>query len=202
MLKLWPNSSSNLRYSPLPEVKSTLIVSCFKYQNKERTHGRELTADDKFVLNISCSTDRLFANAMSHSTFDIVIPTYWTWQWFGGPVIIETWISLGWSDDCWLLPGSKSFVIFKHIFQKLWLKISSRKSRDRPRPLLFENCNQRCPPLAKRVAQVSLNQNFDSTKCLRNVLGMLGILKICRCNWCSLTTASPPLTKIFVNDYQ
>lgn len=87
MLKLWPNSSSNLRYSPLHEVKSTLIVSCFKYQNKESTYGRELTADDKFVLNISCSTDRLFANAMSHSTFDIVIPTYWTWQWFGGPVI-------------------------------------------------------------------------------------------------------------------
>ena len=54
------------------------------------------------------------------------------------------------------------------------------------------------PSLAKREAPVSFNQNFDPTKCLRNLLGMVGIFKNCRCNWCSLTSASSPLTKIFV----
>ena len=74
-------------------------------------------------------------------------------------------------------------------FQIIW-------SRDRPRPLLFENCNQRFPPLAKRVAPVCLYQNIDPTKCLRHQLGMIRGVTIGRCNWCSLTSASPPLTNI------
>ena len=41
-------------------------------------------------------------------------------------------------------------------------------SRDRPRPPLFETCNQIFPPLAKRVAPVSLYQNVVPTKCLRS----------------------------------
>ena len=68
--------------------------------------------------------------------------------------------------------------------------------RDQPRPLLFKNCNQRFPPLAKRVAPVSLYQNIVPTKCLRNQLGMVRSITIGRFNWCSLTSASPPLTKI------
>ena len=35
---------------------------------------------------------------------------------------------------------------------------------DRPRPLLFENYIQRCPPLATRVATVSFYQKIDPTK--------------------------------------
>ena len=69
-------------------------------------------------------------------------------------------------------------------------------SRDRPRPPLFEICNQRFPPLAKRVAPVSLYQNIVPTKCLRNQLGMIRSITIGRFNWCSRTSASPPLTKI------
>ena len=69
-------------------------------------------------------------------------------------------------------------------------------SRDQPRPLLFKNCNQRFPPLAKGVAPVSLYQNIVPTKCLRNQLEMVRSITIGRFNWCSLTSASPPLTKI------
>ena len=69
-------------------------------------------------------------------------------------------------------------------------------SSDRPRPPLFKNCNQRFPPLDKRVAPVSLYQNIVPTKCLRNQLGMVRSITIGLCNWCSLTSASPPLTKI------
>ena len=72
------------------------------------------------------------------------------------------------------------------------------RSHDRPRPLLFENYNQRCPPLPKRAAQVSLYQNFDPTECVPNQPGMVSVSTVCRCNRCSLTSASPPLTKIFV----
>ena len=61
---------------------------------------------------------------------------------------------------------------------------------------MFENCNQRFPPLAKQVAPVSLYQNIVPTKCLRNQLGMVRSITIGRCNWYSLTSASPPLTKI------
>ena len=50
--------------------------------------------------------------------------------------------------------------------------------------------------LAKRVAPVSLYQNIDPTKCLRNHLGMVRSVAIGRCNWCSLTSAGPPLTNI------
>ena len=60
-------------------------------------------------------------------------------------------------------------------------------SRVRPRPLFLKNCNQRFEPLAKRVALVSLYQNIDPTKCLRN-----------QCNWRPLISASPHLNKIFV----
>ena len=77
-------------------------------------------------------------------------------------------------------------------------EIQIPRSRDRPRLPLFENCNQRFPPLAKRVAPVSLNQKFDTTKCLRNQLRMVGIFTLCWCNWGSLTSASSPLTKIVV----
>ena len=45
----------------------------------------------------------------------------------------------------------------KNEIQVIW-------SRDRPRPLLFGNCNQRFSPLAKRVASVSLYQNTEPTK--------------------------------------
>ena len=83
-------------------------------------------------------------------------------------------------------------------FKKLKKEIHITRSHDRPRPLLFENYNQRCPPLPKSVAQVSLYQNFDPTKCLRNQPGMVSVSTVCRCNRCSLTDASPPLTKIFV----
>ena len=69
-------------------------------------------------------------------------------------------------------------------------------SRDQARPPLFENSNQRFPPLAKQVAPVSLYQNIVPKKCLRNELGMVRSITIGRCNWCSLTSASPPPTKI------
>ena len=52
-------------------------------------------------------------------------------------------------------------------------------SRNRPRPLLFKNCDQLFPSLAKRVAPVSLYQNIDTTKCLRNQLGVLRSVTIC-----------------------
>ena len=107
-------------------------------------------------------------------------------------------------------------MIFMYSFQKLRLKTSTRGdiwwgklnlknlkkeieiiwSRDRPRPPLFGNCNQRFPPLAKQVAPVSLYQHIVPTKCLRNQLGMVQSITIGRCNWCSLTSASPPPTKI------
>ena len=48
-------------------------------------------------------------------------------------------------------------INFKKEIQVIW-------SRDRPRPLLFGNCNQRFSPLAKPVASVSLYQNTDPTK--------------------------------------
>ena len=57
-------------------------------------------------------------------------------------------------------------------------------------------CNQRFPPLAKRVAPVSRCQNIDPIKYLRNQHEMVRSVTIGRCNWCSLTSASPPLTKI------
>ena len=62
---------------------------------------------------------------------------------------------------------------------------------------MFENWNQRFPPLAKQVAPLSLYQNIVPTKCLQNQLGMVRSLTIGRSNWCSLTSASPPRTKIF-----
>ena len=71
-------------------------------------------------------------------------------------------------------------------------------SRVRPRPLFLKNCNQRFEPLAKRVALVSLYQNIDPTKCLRNQLGMRRNVTIGRCNWRPLISASPHLNKIFV----
>ena len=69
-------------------------------------------------------------------------------------------------------------------------------SRDRPRPPVFENWNQQFPPLVKEVAPVSLYQNIALTKCLRTELGMVRSIAIGRCNWCSLTSAGPPPTKI------
>ena len=111
-----------------------------------------------------------------------------------------------------LRPGSKSCMVFMYSFQKQWLKTSTRNvkknlknlkkeikiicSRDRPRPPLLKNCNQRFPSLCKRVAPVFLYQNIVPTKCLRNQLGMVRSITIGLCNWCSLTSASPPLTKI------
>ena len=71
-------------------------------------------------------------------------------------------------------------------------------SRVRPRPLFLKNCNQRFEPLAKRVALVSLYQNIDPTKCLRNQLGMRRNVTTGRCNWRPLISASPHLNKIFV----
>ena len=64
-------------------------------------------------------------------------------------------------------------------------------SPDRPRPVLFENCNQRFSPLAKPAAPVSLYKKVDPKKCLRNQLGMVRSLTIGRCSWSSLTNASP-----------
>ena len=107
-------------------------------------------------------------------------------------------------------------MTFMYSFQKLWLKTSTSDdiswgklnlknlkkeisiiwTRGWPRPLLFENSNQRFPPLAKQVAPVSLYQNFVPTKCLRTQLGMVQSITIGRCNWCSLASASPPPTKI------
>ena len=78
-------------------------------------------------------------------------------------------------------------------FKKLEKEIQITWSRDRPRLLLFENCNQRCPALTKRITPFSLYQNIDPTKCLRNHLWMVRIAV----PWCSLTSASPPLTKNF-----
>ena len=49
-------------------------------------------------------------------------------------------------------------------FKNLEKQIQVIWSRDRPRLLLFRNCNQRLSPLAKRVASVSLYQNTDPTK--------------------------------------
>ena len=93
-----------------------------------------------------------------------------------------------------LRPGSKSICDFNANFSKTIVKDILQKiidgkvkkktlekitrSRDRPRPLLFENCNQQFPPLAKRLAPVSLYQNFDPTKCLRNQPAMVKIFTI------------------------
>ena len=80
-------------------------------------------------------------------------------------------------------------------FQKLWLKTSTRDdiwwgklnlknlkkevsiiwSRDRPRPLLFKNCNQRFPLLAKQVAPVSLYQNIVPTIKALQLAGATGV---------------------------
>ena len=49
-----------------------------------------------------------------------------------------------------------------------------------------------------RVTPVSLYQNVAHAKCPRNLLGMVRSNTIGRCNWCLLTSASPPQTKIFV----
>ena len=107
-------------------------------------------------------------------------------------------------------------MIFMYSFQKLWLKTFTRDdiwwgklnlknlkkeieiiwSRDGTRPPLFENWNRRFPPLAKQIAPLSVYQNIVPTKCLRNQLGMVRSITIGRCNWCSLTSASPPPTKI------
>ena len=37
---------------------------------------------------------------------------------------------------------------------------------------VIKNCSQRFPPVARRVAPVSLYQNIVPTECLRNQLGM------------------------------
>ena len=67
---------------------------------------------------------------------------------------------------------------------------------------LKKNCSQRFPPLARRVAPVSLYQNIGPTECLRNQLGMARSFTIGRCNWCSLTSDSPSLTEIIVVVHQ
>ena len=64
-------------------------------------------------------------------------------------------------------------------------------SCDRPRPLLFENCNQRFSPLAKRAAPVSLYKKVDPKKCLRDQLGMVRSVTTGCCSWSSLTKVSP-----------
>ena len=64
-------------------------------------------------------------------------------------------------------------------------------SRDRPRPLLFENCNQRFSPLAKRAPPVSLYKEVDPKKSLRNQLEMVRSLTIGLCSWSLLFKASP-----------
>ena len=81
---------------------------------------------------------------------------------------------------------------------KLRKKITINWSRDRPRPLSFENCNQRFPPLAKRAAPVFLYKKIDPTKCLRNQLGMVRNVTIGWCSWFSLTSVSP---KIKLEDF-
>ena len=90
----------------------------------------------------------------------------------------------------------KSIYIYIYIYIYTYIYIQISWPRDRPRPLLLENCNQRFLPLAKRVAPVSLYQNIYPTKCLRNQLGIVRSVTIGRCNWCSLTSAGPPLTNI------
>ena len=101
-----------------------------------------------------------------------------------------------------LRPGSKSICDFYAIFSKTIVKdilqkiidckvkkkhlkkeVQITRSRDRPRPLLSDNCSQQFPPHAKRVAPVSLYQNFDPTKCLRNQPRMVKIFTIWRCSW-------------------
>ena len=64
-------------------------------------------------------------------------------------------------------------------------------SRDRPRPLLFENCNQRFSPLARRAAPVSQYKKVDPKECLRNQPGIVRSVTIGWCSWSSLTNASP-----------
>ena len=64
-------------------------------------------------------------------------------------------------------------------------------SRDRPRPLLFENCNQRFSPLTKRATPVSLYKIVDPKKCLRDQIGMVRRVTTGLCSWSSLTNASP-----------
>lgn len=59
-------------------------------------------------------------------------------------------------------------------------KIQFFFSRDRPRPLLFENFNQRTPPLAKLVASVFLHKDIDPTECLRNHLRIVRSVTIGR----------------------
>ena len=90
-------------------------------------------------------------------------------------------------DDIW---GGKLNL------KNLKKEIEIIRTRDWLRPPLFKNCNQRFPPLAKQVAQVSLYQNIVPTKCLRNQLGMVRDVTIGRCNGCSLTSTSSPPTKI------
>ena len=65
-------------------------------------------------------------------------------------------------------------------------------------PFIVKKLQPTMPPLAKRLATVSLYQNIDPTKCLRNQLEMAQNVKIYWCNWFPLTSASPPLTKLFV----
>ena len=69
---------------------------------------------------------------------------------------------------------------------------------NRPRSPLFKSCNQRFPPLAKQVwlQFLCIKTLYVPTKCLRNQLGMARIIGFGKWNWCSLTCASLPLTKI------
>ena len=99
----------------------------------------------------------------------------------------KLWLKTFTRDDIWW--GKLHLKNLKNEIQIIW-------SRDRPCPPLFENWNRRFPPLAKQVAPLSLYQNIVPTKCLRNHPGMFQSITIGRCNWCSLTSASPPRTKI------
>ena len=80
----------------------------------------------------------------------------------------------------------QSFVV--NVCTLLFGRCPNRVSRSL---VLIQSCNQRYPPLAKRAAPVSLNQNFDPTNCLRNQLGVVGIFTNCRCNWTTKDCIGP-----------
>ena len=87
---------------------------------------------------------------------------------------------------------------FCTIFQKPLLKTSTRNNRlwsklEKKRIKIFK-IRKLWPTMSTGL----LNVYIDATRCLRNQLGMVRIVTICRSNWWSLTSASPPLTKIFV----
>ena len=88
---------------------------------------------------------------------------------------------------CWIISKPDKETSMKEVFKDTAVNVTVEGQK---------HLGQRFPPLANRVAPVSLYQTIVPTKCLRNQLGMVRSITIGRFNWCSLTSASPPLTKI------